>query len=107
MEPVQESKIIRAFVKELVALQLIKSRLLPDWINLGFDWIDQANGRLKERRAKWYEYLELMRYRRELEKLTRLDCFGFNSASFDIPAIAGPLFFHLKQICTGLTFSPD
>ena len=99
MEPSEESRVVKLFVKELIALQLQKAESLPDWIAAGFQWIDETNARLKLRRAKWIEYLELLKYKRELKKLTRLDCFGFNSSNFDIPAIAGPLFFHLRNLC--------
>ena len=99
MEPEEETRIIQKFIKELIALQLQKFQSLPDWIHMGFDWIDQENGRLKDRHAKWHEYLKLLSYRRQLEKFTKLDVFGFNCSTFDIPAIAGALFLHLKKLC--------
>ena len=97
MESSEEKRLIYKFIEELVRLQTEKMKHLPDWIEKGKEIIFEKKGILKSKNAKWTAFTPLFMYQKELEKLTRLDVFGFNSARFDLPCIAGPLFLILKE----------
>ena len=97
MEPSEEKRLISDFIKELMRLQQEKLRNLPEWIEKGKDIIFQKKCILKAQNAKWTAFTPLFMFQKELEKLTRLDVFGFNCAKFDLPCIAGPLFLLLQE----------
>ena len=103
MEADEETRLIYNFVDEILFLQKEKLKTLPAWIDDGLAHIDLQCQKLKERKAKWNEYLEWTRYRRELEKFVVLDVFGYNCGKFDIPCIAGPLFSYLQEKCRKIT----
>ena len=96
MESGEETKIICAFIKELSKLQTAKLELLPYWIQLGIDKIEDKIFELKFRKTSYLLIYKWNWYKSELLKMTKLDVFGFNSAKFDIPCIASSLFYHLK-----------
>jgi hypothetical protein len=97
MEPSEEKRLIYKFIEELIRLQNEKMKQLPDWIEKGKEIIFEKICLLKSQNAKWTAFTSLFMYQKELEKLSRLDVFGFNSARFDLPCIAGPLFLILKE----------
>ena len=99
MDPTEETRLIKCFIDELLILHQKKFQSLPQWIGDAQNWIEDQKRQLKERRAKWNEFLELTRYKRELTKFERLDVFGYNSSKFDIPCIAAPLFYYLRVKC--------
>ena len=98
MNASEEKRLISEFVNELVRLHEEKTKYLPEWISTGLEIIENKILVLKSRKAKWNEYLSLFTYRKEIEKIRRLDVYGFNSAKFDLPCIAGSLFLKLQSI---------
>ena len=97
MNEEEELKIIAKFIEELEWIQQQKSLLLPNWIDEGIDAIDEEIQRLKANNFKWFEYSNLIFFKRTLNSLKTLDIFGYNSSKFDIPVIYGPLILELKK----------
>jgi hypothetical protein len=97
METSEEKRLITLFIEELMRLQIEKLKYLPDWIEKGKEIIFQKKCLLKSQNARWTAFTPLFMFKKELEKLSRLDVFGFNCARFDLPCIAGPLFLTLQE----------
>jgi hypothetical protein len=92
----EEKRIVKYFVKEISKLQKAKLELLPDWIQLGIDKIEDIIYELKTRKTSYVILWKWNSFKNELQKMIKLDVFGFNSAKFDIPCIASSLFSELK-----------
>ena len=99
MDSNEEERIIKNFLKELVKIYHAKKASLPKWIDEAFEKLDNQSIIMRARKAKWFEYLVILRYRKALRKFLVLDCFGYNSAKFDIPCIAAPLLLQLRLLC--------
>ena len=95
--PAEEARLVKAFLQELNNLWQEKQKKLPFWIAEAYNKIYFMNYELKKRNAKWTEYQSIWKYKMTLRKFTLLDTFGFNSAKFDIPCIAGILLTELKR----------
>jgi len=93
----EEIRLVKAFVQELDKLWKEKQRLLPAWIEMGYEKLDFMTFEMKKKKVPWNEYQTIWRYKRALRNLTQLDIFGFNSGKFDLPCIAGPLLAELKN----------
>ena len=97
MDPSEELRIIHKFVKELDYLYECKKQMLPNWIQIGLDKVQNIIDEMQMRKCKFYLILPWYRYRTHLNKFMVLDTFGFNSGKFDVPTIAAPLFLELKK----------
>ena len=98
LDPSEEKRLIKSFLRELEYIYELKRAALPDWISAAYTKLNDLEDSLKAKKAKWNEFLFLTRYRRELKKFTCLDIYGFNSSRFDIPCIAASLFFELDKM---------
>ena len=96
-DPECEKDLVKKFVAELTRLWKLHREILPDYFKEAEIKIGDEKYLMKQRKAKWYEYHTINRYCQALAKFTCLNCFGFNSAKFDLPTIAGPLFLELSE----------
>ena len=95
--PTEETRLIQNFVKELNRIWELKQQTLPFWVGQAQDKIMDEKYRLKRLNAKWFQYLNIFKFQRAMEKFTALDVFGFNSGKFDLPVIIAPLLIELKK----------
>ena len=88
---------VRQFVRHLTWLYFEKQKLLPEWIDEGLLKIEDYFLELKSEGPNIERMRRLHLYRKELRNLKILDVYGFNSARFDLPVLAGPLLTILKE----------
>ena len=93
----EEERLVKAFVDELIKLSEIKKSRLPSWINEGLEKLSDITHKLKQRKAKFFEYQAISRLERALKQFKKLSIFGFNSSKFDLPCIIGPLMNELTK----------
>lgn len=88
---------VNKFIEYLERLYEKKQRSLPKWIDEGLFKIEKKFLELNKMSGRVDKLHQLTKFRRHLLKLKQLSVYGFNSAKFDIPVLAGPLLNHLKK----------
>ena len=106
-DPKEEKRLIKLFLKELERLYELKQTTLPSFLTEAEEMIDleycKAIATQKNGGSNNFAITKLLSYRRVILELRRIHCYGFNSARFDIPAIAAPLFEQLLLIDPKMT----
>ena len=74
-----------------------KQKRLPRWVDEGLEKIEEYYNELLQEKSGFMRMKKIHKYRQELKKIKQLACYGFNSAKFDLPTLAGPLLKILKE----------
>ena len=91
----EDVRMVKALLKELYRLYEEKQRLLPGFYSAAEEKVERLIAENKNGSVVLNR--KYLRFRRYLKSIRRLDCYGFNSARFDMGVIAGPLFMELEK----------